>query len=102
MVERLKTIIETEEKASEIIKTAKVQVAATISKAEQEGKELIDRAKADAQKRGAEIREKLRQEAEKQAEDLREEAAVGRGHLAKAVELNMEDAVNVVVERLIS
>ena len=102
MIERLKTIRETEKKAGEIVKKGKVEAAANIDEAEQEKKELIKKAKEAAGKKGAEIFQKLREEAEKEAEGLREEASVERGHISKAAELNLENAINIVVGRLIS
>ncbi len=102
VIERLETIRETEKKAGEIVNKARAEAAANIDEAEQEKKELTKKAKEAAEKKGAEICQKLREEAEKEAEGLREEASVERGHISKAAESNLENAINIVMERLIS
>jgi ATP synthase H subunit len=102
MIEKLETIRETEEKAKEIVETARAQAADVINEAEKERSEVIKKAKAAAQKKGADIFKEKQEAAEKEAQGISEAAAVERGHLAKAAESGMENAIKLVMERLIS
>ncbi len=102
MIEKLETIRETEQKAREILETARAQAAQVIAGVEKERAELMKRAKADAQKKAATIFKNQQEAATHEAEGIGEAAAVERGHLAKAAESGIEDAIKLVMERLIS
>ena len=100
-VEALKIIREGEEAGRKLLEDAKANVAKILNDAEDEIKILQDKARENEQRLAAEISATYVQEGKKEEEAILKAAEDEANTLKAATESNLDNTVNVVLERVL-